>query len=561
VFLQDQAEELAEKVALIERNLASYAEENAIVSLNENENIVVTRMAELSALLTESTARRIISQTRHEEALKAAKATKASFADEAVSTTRIKLKEAEAEYALLSEKFTPNYPRMQQLQARIDTLKENLEAAKREAIQILEATYKADRETEAALKEQLEMQKSRAFELSRREVQYNVMKREYESLRDLHQAVLRQLKEAQLSSQSSGTNISMAEYAAVPSSPSSPRTQRNLAFAFLIGPLIGGVLALVIESLDNTIKTPDEAQKLLRLPALGVVPMFSLDYFEGTLQALPEVDEDDTAGDPTNGELPSDPSNVTKDLVVREKNRDLITISAPRSMASEAFRTIRTSILLSSADDHPRVILTTSGQKAEGKTTFLTNLSVTVAQSSNKTLLIDADLRRPAIHRHFGFRRNEVGLVEYLTGLEKLSTVIHETPVSNLSIIPAGVLPPNPSELLGSKKMKELLERLSQEYEYVFVDAPPILPVADAVILSRFVDGVVLVVRGQSTTQQVARNAANKLRQIGARVLGVVLNDVDFRSADYYYYRKSYYSYYFEDEEDHRRKKSKIAAG
>lgn len=553
IFLKSQAQELAEKVALTERNIATYAEENAIVSLNKDENIVVKQMSELNALLTAATAARIKSESAFQEARSGSGLDSTAYDDQSIQQQRVALKEAQAEYALLSEKFKPGFPKMVQLQARIDALKANLKQQRNEVIRGLEAKYKSDLEAEKALSEQLEIQKSKAFELSRREVQYNIMKREYESLKDLHQTVLRQLKEAQLSAESSGTNIAISDNAAVPLTHSSPKRLLNMLLALIVGPLLGCGLALTLESLDNTIKTPEEAERLLNVPSLGVVPMFALEAGEKDLRLVTAAERN--AADPEEMERAESEGASAGELIAAASGGapslrsqiELVTVKSPRSIASESFRTVRTSILLSSADNPPRVVLVTSGQKSEGKTTLVTNLAVTLAQSGHRTLLIDADLRRPALHRQFGGDGLETGLVDYLTGQAPLEAAVGDSPVPNLDVLLAGTIPPNPSELLGSKKMAELLTELKEQYDYIFVDAPPVLPVTDAVVLSRAVDGVVIVVRGQETQQQVAQNAINRLKQVGANILGTVLNDVDLRSGDYYYYRRGYYAYYRDD--------------
>ncbi|MCB0358843.1 MAG: polysaccharide biosynthesis tyrosine autokinase [Bdellovibrionales bacterium] len=557
VFLKGQAQELADKLSKSERDLAQYAEENAIVSLNKDENIIVKQMADLNTLLTAATARRIESESRFNEAASGSGVDTTAFDDESIQSQRIQLKEAEAEYALLSEKFKPGFPKMVQLKARIDALRDNLKQQRSEVVKGLEAKYKADLESEQELRERLEVQKSKAFELSRREVQYNIMRREYDSLKDLHQSVLRQLKEAQLSAESGGTNIAIADRAAVPINRSSPKRFKNMLLALLVGPLLGCGLALLAESLDNTLKTPEEAQRVLNVPALGIVPMFSIDDHAPELKRLDGGDgKRGPDSPPPEG---SAPPNGASALVVLQSSElaasELVTLRSPRSIASVAFRSIRTSILLSSVDNPPRVIMVTSGQKSEGKTSLICNLAITLTQSGYRTVLVDCDLRRPALDRRFNIDRTEAGLVDCLAGQKSLADVRYQTDIGNLEVIVAGSIPPNPSELLGSNKMAALLDELREEFDYVLVDAPPLLPVTDAVVLSRTVDGVVLVVRGQETQTHVAKDAANKLRQVGANILGVVLNDIDIRSGDYYYYRRGYYAYYHAEDDNPRKRR------
>lgn len=569
VFLKTQAEELAEKVAVAERNLAAYAEENAIVSVNKDENIVVRRMSELNQLLTDATAKRIKAETLYKEAESGSGLNSTAFDDPSIQSMRVALKEAESEYAMLSRKFTPSYPKMVQLKAKVDALKENLSEQRQQAVRGLKAEFEASHESEKTLQEQLEIQKSKAFELSRREVQFNIMKREYDSLRDLHQAILRQLKEAQISSESSGSNITIAEPAAIPTTASSPRIKINLLVALCIGPLLGIGLAIVLESLDNTLKNPEDVQRSLNLPTLGIIPIFTLDDDHPASRSpvsryslldsqSKDADERTATGNDSTPDVGLVPTATFPNLP-EGAERQLIAATSPRSVTSEAFRTVRTALLLSSADNPPKVVLVTSGKKSEGKTTLVSNLAITLAQMGSKTLLIDADLRRPAVHKTFSIDESNPGLVELLTHQKPLDAVINTTSIENLFIIPVGSTPPNPAELIGSKTMAALIDQLAKEYDYVLIDTPPVLPVTDAVMLSRAVDGVLLVVRGQDTHRRIARDAASRLEAVGAKILGVVLNDVDLKSGDYHYYYKETYSYYYGEDEERsprRRKRS-----
>lgn len=531
VFLKGQAAELADKVALAERAVAKYAEENAIVSLNKDENITVKQMGELSELLTQATAERVKAESAFKEASSGSGLSSTLIDDPSIEQLRLRLKAAEAEYAKLGRKFKPTYPQMQELAAEISDLKGSLNQQRKEAIGALEAKYKTAKQTEEQLLEKLEIQKSKAFELSRRQVQYNILNREYESLKDLHQSVLRELKEAQLSAENTGSNIALAERAAVPVDRDSPRIGFNLLLGLFLGAFAGIATAFLLESLDNTIKTPEEAERILGVPTLGIVPMFSADVSSTGPDKLLDA-----------------PADVPAVLT-----QDCVTHSSPRSIASEAFKAIRTSILFSSADNPPKCILFTSGQKSEGKTTLVVNLGISLAQSGHKVLLLDADLRRPAVHQRFKIAEmSDGGVVEYLTGVSPEPNVFRNTGVEGLEILYAGAIPPHPSELLGSRKMAELLHRYRGEYDYVLVDAPPVMPVTDAVLLSRSVDGVVVVVRGQHTQRQITRDSISKLRRVGAKILGIVLNDVDIRSGDYYYYRKGYDSYYREEDSPKR---------
>jgi succinoglycan biosynthesis transport protein ExoP len=243
--------------------------------------------------------------------------------------------------------------------------------------------------------------------------------------------------------------------------------------------------------------------------------------------------------------LPSSPgATPVLKKVVSGLSQQVMYVTNPKSLASEAYRTIRTAILLSQAGEPPRTILISSAQSSEGKTTSSINLAASLASAGGRVVLIDADLRRPGLTRHFGLPSGGPGLVEIITGQASIKDVAIPEILKRVTVIPSGRVPPNPAELLGSKEMIVTIQKLSEEYDYVIIDSPPILPVTDSVILSRFVDGVVLVVKGASTPRKVVRDAKTRLEAVGARFLGAILNDVDLTGGDYYYYNRYYYSYY-----------------
>ncbi|HQH28863.1 MAG TPA: GNVR domain-containing protein, partial [Oligoflexia bacterium] len=286
---------------------------------------------------------------------------------------------------MLSEKFTPSYPRMTQLKAQIEEMKRNLAEQRTQAIRALEAAYNADLETENQLKKQLEDQKQKAFDLSRREVQYNIMKREYESLKDLYQSVLRQVKESQMASESPGSNVALSEFAAPPAKHASPRGLLSILLSLVLGPLFGFILALIQEVLDDTIKTVEDAKEVLQAGNLGIVPNYTqqavtgdphhssaLEWKEGNTRE-PAANIQFPAGGPLAGDSLWTPAPAVQPVLpVRRRRRSTsaITVVTPTSITSEAFRTVRTAIMLSSAERPPKTILVTSPKKSEGKTTL-----------------------------------------------------------------------------------------------------------------------------------------------------------------------------------------------
>jgi capsular exopolysaccharide synthesis family protein len=247
-------------------------------------------------------------------------------------------------------------------------------------------------------------------------------------------------------------------------------------------------------------------------------------------------------------------SLVPVDSEAAQKSHELVASNSPRSVISEAYRAIRTGILLSTPGAPPQVILFTSGVSGEGKTVTAVNQAVTLVQAGGRVLLIDADIRKPRLHRIFRIP-NGSGLSTYLAGQSRIVDSLHEVSLNGetrddiagkLFVLPSGPLPPNPAELLGSRRMRELLQSLRADFDYIVIDTPPVLPVTDAVVLASFSDGVVLVVRGQVTPVAVSRESRDRLLSVNAKLLGVVLNDVDLSSGDYEYYKSHYYAYYAE---------------
>jgi capsular exopolysaccharide synthesis family protein len=310
----------------------------------------------------------------------------------------------------------------------------------------------------------------------------------------------------------------------IPSYPSRPAKARNIALAFLVG-LVGGIgLALLREYLDNTVKTPDDVEALSRLPSLAVVPAFGDDGNRKRRMGL-------FGGPATNG---------------HDKRIELVAQHLPKSQMSEAFRALRTALLLSQPDHPPQVILVTSALPREGKTTAAANLAVTLAQLGDKTVLVDADLRKPGVGRLLNLGTGKyAGLSSSLAGVSTLDLVTVPHPaIPNLAAIPTGPLPPNPADLLSSHKLADAIAELRTKFKFVVIDSPPIMAATDAVILSVQADGVLLVVRSGETPKEAFTRTRDLLISVKSRLLGVVLNAVDASAPDYYYsYRYYPYSY------------------
>jgi succinoglycan biosynthesis transport protein ExoP len=351
-----------------------------------------------------------------------------------------------------------------------------------------------------------------------------MLKRDAEANKALYDGLLTKLKEAGISAALQSSNIRVVDPAMIPSYPSRPAKARNVVLAFLVG-LVGGIgLALLREYMDNTVKTPDDVETLARLPSLAVVPAFV-----------------DANGNARRGKL-------LPGINGHDRPVELVAQHLPKSQMSEAFRALRTSLLLSQADHPPQVVLVTSALPREGKTTAAANLAVTLAQLGDRTLLIDADLRKPGIGRLLDLGNGKyAGLSSYLAGVSSLDLVTVQHPaIHNLSAIPTGPLPPNPADLLSSHRLADAIAELRTKFKFIVIDTPPIMAATDAVILSVQADGVLLIVRSGETPKEAFTRTRDLLVSVNCHLLGVVLNAVDSNAPDYYYsYR--YYPYAYGD--------------
>jgi capsular exopolysaccharide synthesis family protein len=344
----------------------------------------------------------------------------------------------------------------------------------------------------------------------------------------------RRQKESMLTSRLDGlqtSNIKIVDRAEIPMKPFSPNKQRSLLMALMLG--IGGGIFLIfaLNYLDNSVKSPDEVEKLLKLPALGFVPA------AGT-----------KAGQSYYSHYYSDRKKQQNDQ--RLKTIELVNLKEPESTYAEHYRNIRTSLLLSTPDQPPKVFVVTSALPQEGKTATDINLAIAFTQLGKKVLILDCDLRRPRVHKIFRIK-NTVGLTSFLVGRSRIEDVIQRYPGEpNLHIITSGPIPPNPVELLISKVMKEMMAGLRQHYDFIFIDAPPLMGIQDSILLGEYADGILLVAWGGKTPRKVIEKAKNEIEKFNIRLLGVILNKVNLRRFAYAYSSYHYkYGEYSSDEE------------
>jgi polysaccharide biosynthesis transport protein len=402
----------------------------------------------------------------------------------------------------------------------------------------IESSYVAARAREQALEAEAKRQEQKALELKHIGVQYAVLQEDVNINRTLYESVLKRLSETNVSNDLAISNIQIMQRADLPIITSSPQTARNLLLGAILGLLFGVGMAFLLDYLDTAMSTPEHVERAVSLNTLGVVPDLN-----GVNRLQLEWKQSD------------------RSMLARLKNMNpfhpspraarpiemLLTQHHPQSIFPESYRSIRTSLLFSRPDQPPQIIILTSASPGEGKTGTSLNLSIALAQDGRRVLLIDADLRKGCCHDRLGMT-NHKGLSNILTGNLALEEGIQATPISGLSLLSCGVCPPSPADLLGSKKMKDVLTRLREIFEFIIIDTPPAVALADASVLSVMSDGVVLVFHGKKTTPASARQLIARLDGVRAPVLGVILNGVDMQNPEFAYYGH-YRSYYPENEQ------------
>jgi succinoglycan biosynthesis transport protein ExoP len=524
-WLTDQLEELKIKVQKAEDARIAYERQNQIWTIDDKQNITTQRLSDVNKQLTDAQSERM----KKESLYQFAKSGNLDAVPQVQSNSGLvdllkKRTDASSQYNDALSQYGPNFPKVQRLQAQLKELDDSVEKEKQKILAVLESDYREVRQRETLLTQALDVQKAEANQMAEKLVEYNILKREAEANKTLYDGLMTKFKETAISQSLRSSNIRVVDPAMIPSTPARPAKTRNVTLAFLVG-LVGGIgLALLREYLDNTVKTPDDVETLARLPSLAVVPQFAGSNGTAKKQRLLQ-------GFAANG---------------HEKRIELVAQHLPKSQMSEAFRALRTSILLSQADHPPQVILVTSALPREGKTTAAANLAVTLAQLGDRTVLVDADLRKPGVGRLLNLGSGKyAGLSSYLAGVSSLDlvTVPHPT-IPNLAAIPTGPLPPNPADLLSSHKLADAIAELRTKYKFIVIDSPPVMAATDAVILSVQTDGVLLVVRSGETPKEAFTRTRDLLSSVKCRILGVVLNAVDSSAPDYYYsYRYYPYSY------------------
>ncbi len=523
--MEEQLEELKSKVEKSQQALIDYERRNLIVNVGDKGTINDERLEQLNKDYTAAEGELDDKQSVFELAKANENQVGMVVDDKVLQGLQTKYDDLKAQYADAMVQYGPNFPKAVRIHDQILQVQTLMDSARKQAIAKIQNDYLAAANRVKLLGDALAKEKTTVGALNERMIDYNILKRDFEINQQLYESLLQRLKDATLSASLQVTNVHVIDPATIPTAPIRPNRPRNLAAGLMFGIILGVTLAFVQEALDSSVRTTEEAERLVNAPALAIIPAETDGYRRKQLAA-----------------------NSTTPTALAASGVGLSVLTRPSSPMAESFRSLRTSVLLSAAQHPPQTLLITSAQMGEGKTSTATNLVMSFAQRQGPVLIIDADMRRPSVAKTLGVG-NEKGLSSYLTGAHSLDDVLVQYErLPNLWILPAGPRPPDPAELLSSHMMESTLRDLKKRFSQIVIDSPPLLLVTDAVILSAFVEGVILVVSSGTTARGALSRAHRILENANAKVLGMVLNKVDMRFDTYYgsYYGGYHQAYYDE---------------
>jgi capsular exopolysaccharide synthesis family protein len=536
-FIDSEIESLRQEIRTAEEKLQELNRSSDTVTLDPGTNLTLQRLEKLNTDLAAAQKDRIDAEAKYNELEPGRKESIAAESSDLVREMRRDLLRKENEYETKLQVYKPDWPDMVELKAGIEeqrrTMEREVDRAFDEARNLRRSEAQSARSRERRLLAEIANLKSDALDMSQAEVEYNYLSREIAARRGLLDELLKEQSETGMSARLSDereSNIRIVDEALVPTSPFRPSLRLDLLLGLAAGLGLGVGLVLATHFLDRTVKTPEELERLLGLAVLGVVPDVSMrGGVYGASYGIGGGRSSRTrSGDPTA------PSRI-----------ELLPAVEPRLAVSEAYRSLRTALLLSSADEL-RTVTVTSAQSGEGKTATAANLAVVLAQLGKKTLLVDADLRKPRMHKIFDVP-NRVGLVNNLTEGTGTEALFVPTRESNLVLCPAGPHPPNPAELLASERMRQFLEGTRRTFDFVVVDTPPVLAVTDAALVGSLVDGVVLCFRAHEVLRADIQSCRDRLQLADVKILGAVLNRYRPSRSGAYGRRYDYYRAYSEE--------------
>jgi succinoglycan biosynthesis transport protein ExoP len=511
-WLEQQLAAQRKEVEAAESRLQQYREQNEAISFEDRENIVVQKLADLNTAVTKAKTERLQKEAMYRQlaAIQGNAAELDTFpailGNQFIQQQKATVAQLQREQAQLGDRLGDRHPEMIKVRSALETAQVRLQAEVNKVVQAVRTEYQAAVAQEESLTGALNQQRGEALSMNRAAIDYGVLQRDLESSKQIYQSLLQRAKETGISGELKTSNVRVVDAAEMASSPVSPRRALAIVIGLVVGVFLGIGLAFFFEYMDNRVKAPEEIETHLGLPSIGLIPALG------------------AKGGPAN---------------------PLISNGVPPNFA-ESFRALRTNILFSATEDGCRSIVVTSTAPGEGKTMVAANVAVAMAQAGQRVLLIDGDMRRPRVHDVFDLEVTP-GLSNLLVGAAKGSEVVRKTSVANLSVMAAGKTPPNPAELLASRRFVDLLGTLKEQFDLVVIDTPPVMAVTDAAIVAHRASGVLFVIGAGQTSRHAAQQALDQLEHARARFVGAVLNRVDLEREAYYYsryYRKEYADYY-----------------
>jgi polysaccharide biosynthesis transport protein len=538
-FLEKQSTDLKARLERAEEGLVRFSQKHNIYAIGDKENVILQTLSDLNTALTSAQAERI-----HKESIwdmvrfSGSKVFPDILRSPLIKELETNVANLRVAQAKLSASFKKGWPEFDQVNEQLTEAQNQLNAEKQKSIENARLEYQTALRREHLLLNALNTQKLEANGFNQNSIQYNILKRQVETDKQLYDGLLQRMKEAEISAGLKSSNIHIVDEAESPEQAYKPRKLFNMVIALVSGLILGIGLAFFTERLDSSLKTPDDIDRYLSIPSLGIIPSHS------------------SLISPSKRLLLSDRSKGNG----KSNSVELVTHRDAHSILSEAYRNLRTSILLSPSNGHPpKLLVVTSSQQGEGKTTTSINIAITLAQAGGSVVLLDCDMRKPRMHRVLNLIPDN-GMSTFLSGLSEMPPLIQKTEIPNLFAVSSGRIPPNPAELIGSSRMKEGLSFLGRSFTYVIIDTPPVLSVTDARILGTMADGVILVIKGGATHREAVRLTKRLLQEVHVRIIGSILNEVNVLSADYAYYSKYYYYNYkgFGDEHPIESKNSSV---
>jgi len=534
-FLEDQLQEMRISLERADQALLDFAQRNQVADLEQRIEMATSTLEDLNARLS-AVETELVQLGSYKLMIERGQAADINLINETDEIRELRQQRAalSTEYASLSPRFKDDYPTLVQLRQQMDAISDQIAEERTLAIRGILSRFNSLTAESESLRDAIEQREGAILALNQQGVQYNILKRDFETNRELYDGLLQRMKEIGVAAGVRENNIAVIDGALPAGGPFKPNLAQNMAIALAIGLVMGIALALVLEFFDSTVHRTEELEALTGRPVLGLVPIVK----------ARDMREDN------------------KDFLLPDRAVGHYSARFPKSSVSEAFRSLRTSLMFSTPEGMPKSLLVTSPGPGDGKTTTAINLATVMAQNGARVLLIDADLRKPRLHRDFG-KPQSPGLTNRIAGRggdRTDASSILPTDVERLFIMPSGNSAPNPAELLSSERMSKIIAMSGRAFDFVIIDTAPILGLADSLVLSRQTDGVILVASAGKTGKDSIKSSIKRLAQVRAPVLGVVLNAVDLESPDYAYYSSYYYNYDSDEDADAEGKRGKRRA-